>query len=217
MCHDLRDSDLESDNALEARVARSFFRLDRRSPRPVLPALRVLSLSHVPVAKSTKSALNFEMLSSLTLHMCPGWNRFLNGIVQAKSRVALTSLEISESDGYNEETLIEFLYTFDTLQELFIRQHGPIETLTMWMALRQHKMLKKFVHHLRTDDIGDPDSSNFGEEIDLNDLGLIDWDKHLIRDDQNPLAGLDLEYIGFSCLPEVLVRVPNTPIAIVLT
>lgn len=209
------DSDEKEDddgNAEQYYFAGEVLRLNRRSPRPLFPAIRELSLSQVPLAAAVARAINFDTLVSLTLRMCPAWDEFIGRVVQLNLPIKLRTLEIQESDkvsrSMGEDALSDFLDAFEGLEELFISHSGPAGSLELWNhVVRHHATLRRLVHHQRTVNI-DYESPYFEEEFDLPDLEITGRDMRQIREDpsKNPLARLNLECIGLACIPERLVR-----------
>ncbi|RFU79798.1 aaa family atpase [Trichoderma arundinaceum] len=205
-------SDEEDEEGITAQnyFARAVLRLDKHSPCPLLPEIRVLSLTQVPLVASMANAINFSTLASLTLRMCFGWDDFLERAVQLNVSPKLKSLEIQDSESVSSEfwdkILEDFLATFEGLEELFIYQPGPTSTLHLWECIsNHHASLKRLVHHQRIINT-DEASPYFEEEHDLPDLSIRGHDLRRISEDPslNPLAKLDLEFIGLSCVPERL-------------
>ncbi|PNP60807.1 hypothetical protein FNYG_14427 [Fusarium nygamai] len=183
--------------------------LDRRSPRPLFPTIRVLSLSQVPLSRAMAHAFNFRTISSLTLRMCPNCDRFIERVMQLKHPIKLKKLEIQEPDASHEwdETLIlDFLNALEGLEELFVSQSGPESALELWgHVAHRHPSLKRFVDHQRMINT-DEDSPHFEKPCDVPDLGIFGRSMRRIKEDpsQNPLAKLDLEFIGLPCIPRRL-------------
>ncbi|KID73422.1 ATPase family AAA domain-containing protein 3C [Metarhizium brunneum] len=184
--------------------------LNKRSPRPLLPANRVLLLSQVPIAAEMTDVINFDILVSLTLRICLGWDRFLQRVIQLNVPINLKTLEIQESSSvscsWTEDILADFLNAFEGLEELYISHVGPVPGLGFWnRIIHRHTTLKRFVHHQRTIDIDD-ESPHFEEEHDLSDLAILGRELRQIKEapSQNPLAWLNLEFIGLACVPERL-------------
>lgn len=191
--------------------------LNKRSPRPLLPANRVLSLSQVPIAAEMTDVVNFDILVSLTLRICLGWDRFLQRVTQLNVPINLKTLEIQESSSvscsWTEDILADFLNAFEGLEELYISHVGPVPALDFWnRIIHRHTTLKRFVHHQRTIDIDD-ESPHFEEEHDLSDLAILGRELRQIKEapSQNPLAWLNLEFIGLACVPERLVSACDLP------
>lgn len=135
--------------------------------------------------------------------MCPGWEQFLERVVQLKFSIKLTTLEFQASDSLlsefdGDDSLQGFLGAFEGLEELFICQPGPIQApLRLWECISgRHETIKRFVHHQRTIDT-DEESASFEEGCDIPDLSIFGRDMRRIRDDpsQNSLGGLDLNLL----------------------
>ncbi|RYP74318.1 hypothetical protein DL770_007628 [Monosporascus sp. CRB-9-2] len=185
--------------------------LNRHSPRPYFPEIRVLSLSQVPLIAAMALAINFNTLVSLTLRKCPGWDLFFEHVLEQNYSIKLRTLEIQDSDsasqGFGQFVLRDFLDAFEGLEELFISEPGPLDSVELWNHAAHHRAtLKKFVYHQRIVNVdeGFPDL----EEEDLPDLAIRGRRMRQIKEDpsQNPLARLDLECIGLACVPDRLSR-----------
>jgi hypothetical protein len=209
------DSDGEDENGAQAQnyFAEEVLGLNKRSPRPLLPAIRVLSLTQIPLVASIAYAISFDTLTSLTLRLCPGSEKFLERVLQHKLSIKLKTFEIQIPHTmpgiYCCVILARFLEAFEGLEEFFVSQPGHVQTLDLWKCLADsHATLKRFVHHQRTVDT-DGESASFEEEIDHLDLSISRLPMREIKSDpsKNPLAGLDLEFIGLACLPERVVRI----------
>ncbi|OAQ62501.1 F-box-like domain-containing protein [Purpureocillium lilacinum] len=113
--------------------------LSDRSPRPILPAIRTLDLSHVPVAAAMVRVLNFNSLQSLTLRMCPGMDQFLKRILQSKLRIRLERLEIQEAEGRGSALghVPDYLDAFEGLTELCLGQTGSAAALDLLKRIRR--------------------------------------------------------------------------------
>ncbi|KAF5698704.1 AAA family ATPase [Fusarium mundagurra] len=154
-------------------------------------------------------AFNFETLSSLTLRMCPNCDQFVERVMQLKHPIKLKKLEIQEPDAaheWDETFILDFLNAFEGLEELFVSQSGPESALELWgHVAHRHPSLKRFVDHQRMLNL-DEDSPHFEKPCDVPDLGIFGRSMRRIKEDpsQNPLAKLDLEFIGLACIPERL-------------
>ena len=212
-------SDEEEENDEGTSPAGSFFAdhvlgLSRHQPRLLLPQLRVLSLTQVPLVAAMAHAINFDTLRSLTLRMCPGWCDFVETALECRVSLRLIALEIQETDGVSSASgdyiIQDLLNAFEGLGELFISQSGPVGPLALWNTIaRCHPTLRRFVHHQRTININE-DAPNFEEEHDLGDLAIFGRDVRIMREDplrNNPLARLNLECIGLCCLPNRCVSI----------
>jgi hypothetical protein len=211
---DSEDRDSEEGSTADRFFAEKILGLHRRRPRLLLPQLRVLNLTQVPLRAAMAHAINFDTLGSLTLRMCPGWCGFIKTALELGVPLRLATLEIQETDnvsgGLGIYTIMDLLNGFRGLEELFISHSGPEEPLDIWNAIANcHPTLRRFVHHQRTVDT-DEESPNFEQEEDLPDMALFGRDVRLLREDSlrnNPLARLDLECIGLCCLPGRLVSI----------
>ncbi|KAF5635326.1 AAA family ATPase [Fusarium tjaetaba] len=177
--------------------------LNRHSPRPLFPRIRVLSLSQVPLSTAMAHAFNFETLSSLMLRMCPNCHQFLKRVMQLNHPIKLKRLEIQE---WSETFVLDYLNAFEGLEELFVGEAGPTSALELWgHVAHRHPNLKRFVGHQRMINTNE-DSPHFERACDVPDLGISGHSMHRIKEDpsQNPLAKLDLEFIGIPCMPKRL-------------
>jgi len=215
---DLR-SDEEDGNDEVTSTAGRFFAgrivgLRRRRPRPLLPQLRVLHLTQAPLVAAMAHAINFGTLRSLTLRMYPGWCDFVKTILELRIPLQLITLEIQETDNvsstFGDSIIQDLLNGFEGLEELFVSQTGPLDTLDLWSAIvRRHPTLRRFVHHQRRV-TNDEEAFEFEVEHDIDDLSLYGCDVRIMREDpsrNNRLARLNLECIGLCCLPERLVSI----------
>lgn len=124
--------------------------------------------------------------------------------MQLNHPIKLKRLEIQE---WSEAFFLDFLNAFEGLEELFVSEAGPTSALELWEhAARRHPTLKKFVGHQRMINTNE-DSPHFERPCDVPDLGICGHDMRRIKEDpsQNPLAKLDLEFIGVPCMPKRLV------------
>jgi hypothetical protein len=207
------DLGYESDDgdAAQKVVCRELFGLTEQPPLPIFPAIRELSLTQVPLVAAMARAINFDTLRSLTLRTCPDWHKFLTEAMELDLPTRLKRLEIQDCDngsflGY--DVIYDFLATFQGLEELFVSYMGPEPTLQLWnQVILHHATLKRLVHHQRTVNLDD-ESPYFEEMKDLPDLAILSEEIREIKGDpsQNPLARLDLDFIGLCCIPERLVR-----------
>jgi hypothetical protein len=206
------DSDI-SEDGWDNFFASNILELSSGSLKQMFPALQVLSLSAVSfksAAKEIAHAFNFGSVRSLKLRFCPGWEDFLQHVSQSNQQIRLKSLEIQYTIYYEdlviEDTISDFLRTFEGLEELFVSTSSPSETVEVWRSVLCHKStLRRFVHHQRSIDT-DPNSRNFERECDLPDLSFYPEDIAGLMDaSQNPLSELNLECIGLCCIPKFLV------------
>ena len=176
------------------------------------PALQVLSLSAVSLRSAGKElarALDINLLQSLKLRLCPGWEEFLDCLACSGHPIMLKNLEVQSSepvadvgsDGARE--LSAFVDAFQGLRELFISIDGPVYSQDILRSAIRHKStLRRFAYHVRSIDIIDG-SSTFELPYDLPDLSIPDTDVAEFNNSplQNPFCELDLECIGICCDP----------------
>ncbi|KAI1347338.1 hypothetical protein F5Y01DRAFT_295523 [Xylaria sp. FL0043] len=173
--------------------------MDRLSPRPYFPALRVLSLTEVPITPSMMAMADFSTLASLTLRRCPGSAEFFAHIAKQASAINLQRLEFECWTGEILEPIREFISAFVGLEELFVLEFGPLDTIDRWNSVATNlRSLRRFVHHQRA----------FGE--DLQGLAIVEFKREaLLRKNSiqhHPFTRLDLECLGLPCAPGKLLR-----------
>ncbi|KAM6511256.1 hypothetical protein FALCPG4_016258 [Fusarium falciforme] len=172
--------------------------VDPNSPALLFPKIRVLSLSLVPLTASMALVFNFDTLVSLKLRLCPHWDAFIKSVLKLNLPIKLRTLEIQDDD--NEDIILDLVDGFEELEELFLSHAGPVSALRLWEILaRLHTTLRRLVCHQRTIRLEqDPPGL-----CDLADLSIYGRDMRRIKKDssQNPLAELDLEFIGLACIP----------------
>jgi hypothetical protein len=178
----------------------------------MFPALQVLSLSAVSLRSAGEElarALDINLLQSLKLRLCPGWEEFLDCLTCSGRPIMLKTLEVQSSerledmcsDGAGE--LSAFVDTFQGLRELFISINGPVWSLDILRSAIRHKStLRRFAYHVRSIDLNDG-SSTFEQPCDLPDLSLLNTNVAELNNSplQNPFCELDLECIGICCDP----------------
>ncbi|GAW12946.1 hypothetical protein ANO14919_023190 [Xylariales sp. No.14919] len=189
--------------------------MDERSPRPYFPEIRVLSLTQVPITPSMMAMADFSTLTSFTLRRCPGSAEFLGHIAEQTITINLQRLEFQswENPLVESSRIRELIPTFAGLEELFILEHGPEDTIDLWDHIAtNHATLRKFVYHQITSDL-DEDSSYFEEFHDVQDLAIplsiSKVKKNLIK--HNPFSRLDLKCLGLSCAPGKLLKLILRP------
>ncbi|KAL6915512.1 hypothetical protein FSST1_007007 [Fusarium sambucinum] len=184
------------------------------------PKMRSLKLTRIPLRDETTNkkiaaaSINLAGLTSLTLRMCSYWTLLLADMVQSTTPIAVKSFEILDfylqtpnvTAVKKATAIINFLDSFDGLEELFISHCGPTPVLNFWQHLSRHaSTLKVFVHHQRITD-QDDELLLSRKGRDLSDPAISQHDLDLIQHDptQNPLWRLNLEFIGLTCAPEYL-------------
>jgi hypothetical protein len=183
--------------------------------QPYFPNIRVLSLSQVPVDASMVDVINIETLSSLTLRDCPGWHVFTEAIQEKSDFVTLKKFELRDtrypSSRYSELFLRMFLNSVIGLEELYICQEGPRDSIGLWVYVAQHHTtLRRFVHHQTMKDM-QRHTPHYKEERDVESILMFGPEQDELINDPllNPLARLSLECLGLSCAPNFLVSVVN--------
>jgi hypothetical protein len=180
------------------------------------PALQTLSLAEVSfqcAEEEIAHAFSLVTVRSLKIRFCSGWQEFLEHSSRSTPPKALKSLEIQYSIGQErgpvEETISNFLETFQGLEQLAIGGIPGYETLDIWRSTLIHKAtLKAFVNHQREINT-EEDSSHFEEDYDSTDgsLSLFQNEINLWNKDPSlhPFGELHLEFLGMSCAPKLLV------------
>ena len=198
--------------------ARNILKMENCLTGSLLPSLQALTLTNVPLEADLARHLDLGNLPHITLRQCPGWTAFLREASSMHRPIGIKSLEVQsivdEENGVAAEVVGALLGSFSGLEELYLYFHEDIyvNILTRWPVFQfwQHLLihrstLKKFMHHQR---------GNFSEGVaipgDVASFALFgrlperpdnDWNHH-------PLAGLDLEAIAITSLPELLVINP---------
>jgi hypothetical protein len=218
---DLRGSDIGDIEADEPDTRHSYFTRNIFRPanytKTYFKDLRVLSLSQVPIQQILAEAINFDALTSLSLRNCPGWDGFLQHVLDLNLPMRLRTFEVQNTADYvdvDEDILRSFIVAFEGLRELFVGEPGPDDAVEFWEKATHHQAtLKKFVYHQRRTDVGDEDDEDgglggFDLWFDVPDLGILGHDMRRMKEDpsMNPFARLDLEFVGLACQPRRLVR-----------
>ncbi|KAI8670234.1 hypothetical protein NCS55_00768700 [Fusarium keratoplasticum] len=187
----------------------SMLQLGEPVPGPVFVSLRDLSLCQVPLSAVMARTIKFDTLRSLTLRKCPDWHRFIERVVRLGHPIRLKALEIQDceyvSGTMGEYALEVFLEAFKGLEELFLDIPRPTSTLELWNCVAIHQAtLKRFVQHHTV--VGRAGELASFEGVDLLDRGLHwhDLSNNKEKPWNNPLMGLDLEFIGVNYIPEPL-------------
>ncbi|OAQ60886.2 hypothetical protein VFPPC_01929 [Pochonia chlamydosporia 170] len=199
------------------------------------PAMEKLSLSGLDLTSHSCGvayAVNAASLRSVTIRRCPGWELFLQQLIEPNCALNITSLEIYQPVGLlgiaeneEEEILRNFLESISGLESLYLSLPSPTDTKALWRTAVRHKAtLRRFIYHARSVNLDD-ESELFEEEMDLNDMALLsdsflahlsvdeDSDEEMKFEDDawfteqspNPLSELTLECIGLACHPRRLV------------
>ncbi|KAK3897012.1 f-box-like domain-containing protein [Staphylotrichum tortipilum] len=204
----------EDDDELQRLCASRLFGLTVQSPQPIIfPAISTLSLTGVPLRVGMADALGVNTLRSLTIRGCPGWREFLKRVAESGLPMQLKAFQICDRDGQDPDnglghTVIgDFLGAFEGLEELFISHHGAEHALELWRHVAHHRVtLKNFVYHRRAVSLGGDDSFSSLYPHDVPDLGILPEDMCRMEESplKNPLAALDLNFMGLCCVPQRL-------------
>jgi hypothetical protein len=219
-----RLDDDESQRAINRSfLARRILGISPSQTNPVFPVLQVLSLAEVGLEEAPNAlvrAFDFGRLHSLKIRHCPGWEVFLQQIVNSTQRISLRSLEIKSRyedrarDRESGTVIAEFLEAFQGLESLFISTSDELEPITttdpmiVWHSAARHKStLSRFVHQLRC-------STGRYRHRDFHDqrqLWLTDEDfsETWREPSEHPFNPLSLEFVGLCCMPPYLVCVSS--------
>ncbi|KID60053.1 hypothetical protein MBR_10470, partial [Metarhizium brunneum ARSEF 3297] len=197
---------------------RFILRVRPQSTKLRFPAMENLSLSGLDLTSHSCGvayAVNTASLRSITIRRCPGWELFLQRLIEPNYALNITSLEIYQPVGLmavaenEEEVLRNFLESISGLESLYLSLPSPTDTKALWRTAVRHKAtLRRFIYHARSVNLDD-ESELFEEEMDLNDMALLSdsFLAHLRSQSPNPLGELYLECIGLACDPRRLKEV----------
>ena len=189
----------------------------------MFPSLQTLSLGSISLRGAEEKlvhALNLWKLSSLTLRRCLGSEDLLEAIVDTNQTIEMSSLEIScevSDDQYSiNSALVVFLAGAKGLKDLFVALPAKDNmTLEFWNAVAANlPQLARFVYHERGPYVGEEDwedgedgASQYDYEIDFHNLSLSPEDIAVLDQakSQHPFFRLQLECLGLSCQPCLLV------------
>ena len=205
----------------EEWCANKIFGLTKQPSQPVFPAIRKLSLTEVPLAKGMGQRIGLETLVSLKLSKCWYWPLFLEEIIQRGDPIRLKALEIRDSIAVTwrgaPESMSTFLTAFEGLEELFLCywnsskrdyvERWNILSSGIWNGAAHHRATLRRLGYNRRETVW------VAPEGDVLDEGLYSWAINETEDrpSQHPLADLDLDFIGLSCAPRLLVRTYTKP------
>jgi hypothetical protein len=175
----------------------------------------VLSLTSVSLSNNSAEdlvhAINISALESLTLRGCDDSGEFLSLLARSSALIRLKTFEVTAAEGLGgngDRKIAEFVESFKGLQELFVQFAGPkLSPFRVWTALAGHRTtLKRFIYHKRM--VLGPwpqwDLLDSIEDLGIPDLGLDAPEQH---PQANPIRCLEVECLGLSCRPYILVRV----------
>lgn len=188
----------------------NILKLHEHTVQPIFQSLTSLVLTNVPLGPAMVGMINFEVLRSLTLRLCPGWARFTQRIVKTRPPVRLKTLELRHglsAPVKNSQLEVEqFIDVCGGLEELFLNLPKPDDARSIWKHITRHEAsLKRLVLHYRTKE---RHAHGFSEqETDLPSLGLTEHGNTIYYPPEpNPLQELKLECISLCCFPELAVR-----------
>lgn len=197
--------------------------LKKTSLCPLLPDIRVLSLSKVTIIPAMAEAVNFATLHSLTLRKCPGWEGFLKRVVESMPSIHLKRFEIQQLDRLKLATqvqatksFINFLSAFEGLQELFVGEVGPISTLDLWSgASHYHATLMRFVHHQAPAVTYKQALRCFARRSALweSNHGITEWERLKMKEGSLPCTGenLQMDFLGLFSVTDIPVSPHQYP------
>jgi hypothetical protein len=177
------------------------------------PKLRVLSLSRLPLqnsARELEDALDFSNLHTLKLRRCNLWEDLLRCMTESERTIQLKTFEL-QTDHETQSTLTcyeqlaKFLRKFDGLEELFMLT-AKLDTAELWSAILGHKstLWKLMLHQMRV-----YGHDHYGpKEMEISDLSLhLEIPKRYWEQQELPMEGMNLEFIGLGCHPLIAVRI----------
>ncbi|KAF4452584.1 AAA family ATPase [Fusarium austroafricanum] len=189
------ENDNQRVNEMRARdyIEKVVFGLNKYSPGLVFPSMHTLVLERVALTGTLAHSLDFKVLRSLTIRLCPQWYDFIKAINQLKIHPKLKRLEIQEAwprpEGISvleHDPILLLLESIEGLEELYIGQSGEGYSRTPWeYAEWSGSTLKRYVNHTRLweESIGWTDASNSWYGYDHVEEYKLDH----------------LEFIGLSC------------------
>lgn len=202
-------------------------RLHQCTPQPIFRSLTSLVLAHAPLGPAMVDMINFEILRSLTLRLCPSWTSFTQRIVKTGLPVRLKTLELHHDLDISVQTtqvqtetfasttlprkpaqyeLEEFIDACGGLEELRLNLPKPFDAWSLWEHVSRHEAsLKRLVLHHTTRYYNR--SLLSGIDVDLPNLGLTEHEDRLYHPPlHHPIAKLKLECISLCCFPDLAVR-----------
>jgi hypothetical protein len=204
----------ESDNFF-ARQVLDLTLGDEKQSFPSLQELSLRGVSFESAEKELAHALSLSSVRSLKLSFCPGWEDFLDCNSRLTPPKVLKTLElhynIDQDKSWGEPPLLNFLGTFDGLEQLAIGGPAGYETLDVWRSTLLHKStLKAFVNHQR-DISTDDESLRFEEECDSIDGSTSLFEKEMDQWNKDPslhpFSELNLEFLGMCGIADCLVKI----------
>ncbi|KAJ4311518.1 hypothetical protein N0V84_010405 [Fusarium piperis] len=188
-------------------------KLHQHAPQPMFQQLTSLVLAGAPLGPAMVEMINFDVLRSLTLRSCPGWETFTQRIVKMGLPVKLKTFELhyalkdAAQRGHAELDLYygcpnrlseveEFIHVCEGLEELFLNLPKPRHAWSLWKHISHREAsLKRFVLHHRTPYYNCTHLE--GDDVDLPNLGLTEREDRLYHPPLlNPLRELKLECIS---------------------
>lgn len=205
-------------------------KLHQHTTQPVFQQLTSLVLVHAPLGPAMVGMINFEVLRSLTLRLCPGWGPFTQRIVKMGFPIKLKTFELHhdssasfeyrqiEVDEQNpkvsritgepkpgQSEVEEFIDACQGLEELFLNLPKPDDARSLWKHIAHHEAsLKRLVLHHRTRYYNR--SVDYWKKVDLPSLGLTEHgneNRTYHHPSQNPIGELKLECLSLCCFPEL--------------
>jgi len=191
--------------------------ISQDSTATAFPALRRLSLSELSfeneaAMKNIANAIDFSLIEELSLLNCLGWQQLLIQVCELH-QINLKSLNIKQHGIWDQDTadpastISTVLDHFTSLRELTLSIPTPsYGTLKIWRSILHHRAtMRRLVHHERAETWDD--ALNISETFDNLKMDLKSYNILQLQDQSNnPLASLDLEFLGLSCKFSILVQ-----------
>ncbi|RSM10151.1 hypothetical protein CDV31_007334 [Fusarium ambrosium] len=206
-------------------------KLHQHTPQPIFRSLTSLVLAHAPLGAAMVDMINFEVLRSLTLRLCPRWGVFTQRIAKMGFPIKLKTFELHHDPSASyanrhyevdeqdpnvthhrteprpgQSEVEEFIDVCEGLEELFLNLPKPDHARSLWKHIARHEgSLKRLVIHHRTRYCNT--SARDWNEVDLPSLGLTEHgneNRPYHPPSQNPIGELKLECLSLCCFPELV-------------
>ncbi|RSL39775.1 hypothetical protein CEP53_013820 [Fusarium sp. AF-6] len=210
-------------------------KLHQHTPQPIFRSLTSLVLAHAPLGAAMVDMINFEVLRSLTLRLCPRWGVFTQRVVKmgfpinlktfelhhdSSASYANVQYEVDEQDPNvthhrkepepGQSEVEEFIDVCEGLEELFLNLPKPNHARSLWKHIARHEgSLKRLAVHHRSRYCNK--SARSWGRVDLPSLGLTEHgneNRPYRPPSQNPLGELKLECLSLCCFPELVFAEP---------
>lgn len=165
---------------------------------PLFSSLQALSLEYTPIGDSFEelvNVLNWEILRSLKLIECTGWDAFLLEVLHSKRPMNLTQFEFAlyYIDDEDVDVVTTFLASFKGLQDLFIFVGSHEEPIDVWRSFLFHRETLKRLYY---NGCALEEFPHNAGEFD----GYVRSIPFLCGAPQNPFLEVDLAFLGVSAI-----------------